>query len=589
MPSPGGSIYVPFSLGANDELTISVRLAWYVPFSAVRAGHPTGSSCGSDCSCTQPSSEQRHRPWYSKRFRDIEEVVRYWHEQWPRLRDESARFRDCFYDSTLPAEVIEAIAANLTILKSPTCLRLPDGRFWAWEGCNDGEGCCYGSCTHVWNYAQALAHLFPDLERSMRDTEFRESQAESGRQIFRARLPIEAVPEEEMDLPAAADGQLGGIMKVYRDYMISADLTWLRSIWPAVRRSLDYCIDIWDPDRVGAVIEPHHNTYDIEFWGPDSMCTSFYCGALFAAARLARIVGDDVGEIYTGLYEKSRHYLENRLFDGEYFVQDIQWKELNASDPTQFQGWNVNYSDEARKLLETEGPKYQYGRGCLSDGILGMWIAEMAGLPELVDREKVRSHLLRVYRHNFKPDLTLHANPQRPTYALGHEAGLLLCTWPRGGQPTLPFVYSNEVWTGIEYQVASHLILLGEGAKGLEIVRAARRRYDGRIRNPFDEYECGHWYARALASYGLLQALTGIRYDAVEKTLYVKPVLDGDFRSFMSTATGYGTAGVSDGKAFLDVVSGTIDVESIILELPGQSAGESGPNDTRRAGGPGSP
>lgn len=127
------------------------------------------------------------------------------------------------------------------------------------------------------------------------------------------------------------------------------------------------------------------------------------------------------------------------------------------------------------------------------------------------------------------------------------------------------YVYSNEVWTGIEYQVASHLMMNGEREAGLDIVRTLRRRYDGRIRNPFNEYECGHWYARAMASYGLLQALTGIRYDAVEKTLYVRPRIDGDFRSFFSTATGYGTAGIKDGKAFFEVVSGVCDVESIAV------------------------
>jgi len=124
-------------------------------------------------------------------------------------------------------------------------------------------------------------------------------------------------------------------------------------------------------------------------------------------------------------------------------------------------------------------------------------------------------------------------------------------------------VYSNEVWTGIEYQVASHLMLGGMVEEGLEVVRTCRDRYDGRSRNPFDEYECGHWYARAMSSYGLIQGLTGVRYDAVERVLHVEPRIPGDFRSFLSTATGYGTAGVRSGKPFLDVRSGTIEVARI--------------------------
>ena len=258
------------------------------------------------------------------------------------------------------------------------------------------------------------------------------------------------------------------------------------------------------PGSPGALIEPHFNTYDIEFWGADGMCTSFYLGALAAAAAMAEAVGDDASP-YRELLAKGRALMESELWNGEYFLQKIAWRNLRAADPTAVQSFNTRYSPEAKELLEREGPKYQYGTGCLSDGVLGAWIAACCGIDEFLDRRKVESHLQAVHRHNFRQDLSQHANPQRPTYALGHEAGLLLCSWPRGGALTLPFVYSNEVWTGIEYQVASHLMMLGLVEEGLEIVRTARDRYDGRIRNPFNEYECGHWYARAMASYGLLQ------------------------------------------------------------------------------------
>jgi hypothetical protein len=155
-----------------------------------------------------------------------------------------------------------------------------------------------------------------------------------------------------------------------------------------------------------------------------------------------------------------------------------------------------------------------------------------------IDPQKVNSHIRAVYKYNFKQDLSEHANAQRPSYALGDEAGLLLCTWPKGGKLSLPFVYSDEVWTGIEHQVAPHLMMTGNVEEGLAIVRASRDRYDGRIRNPFNEYECGHWYAWALASYGYLQALTGVRFDAVTKTLYIDSRV-GDFTSFLGTETGF--------------------------------------------------
>jgi hypothetical protein len=181
----------------------------------------------------------------------------------------------------------------------------------------------------------------------------------------------------------------------------------------------------------------------------------------------------------------------------------------------------------------------------------------------ILSPEKVESHLLAVHKHNFRKDLSTFANPQRPTYAVGREAGLLLCSWPHGDELSLPFPYSNEVWTGIEYHVASHLMMTGHVKEGLDIVRAARDRYDGRVRNPFNEYECGHWYARAMSSYGLLQGLTGIRYDAVDKVLYLKPAVAGDFRAFLCTATGFGTAGLRKGKPFVEVKRGKIDIRKI--------------------------
>ena len=548
-PSPGATVFVPFTLAPGAAKTIAAQLSWYVGSSHLRVGDdPEGD---------EPAEERRYRPWYTKRFSSIEETADHWRAHYAELRRKTARFSDCFHDQTLPPEVVEAVAANLTILRSPTVMRQADGRLWSWEGCGDSRGCCHGSCTHVWNYAQAVPHLFPSLERTLRETEFRVSQDARGHQTFRAALPIRPPAH---DFHAAADGQLGGIMKVYREWRICGDTAWLRSLWSSVKTSLDYCIETWDPRHTGALEEPHHNTYDIEFWGPDGMCTSFYLGALRAATLMGRAVGDPV-PIYQDILEKGKRRMETDLWNGEYFIQRVQWRNLRAGSPQDAKSMVGEYSAEARSLLEKEGPKYQYGEGCLSDGVLGEWMAAVCGVGEVLDREKTGSHLRAVHRHNLKKDLTDHANPQRPTFAFGAEGGLLLCTWPRGGALALPFVYSNEVWTGIEYQVASHLMSMGLVEEGLEIVRTCRDRYDGRTRNPFDEYECGHWYARAMSSYGLIQGLTGVRYDAVERVLYVEPRLRGDFRSFLSTATGYGTAGVRSGKPFLEVRSGTIDVQ----------------------------
>jgi hypothetical protein len=277
---------------------------------------------------------------------------------------------------------------------------------------------------------------------------------------------------------------------------------------------------------------------------------------------MANALGED-STLYKKLAAAGKERVETDLFNGEYFIQKIQWKGLRAASPVEGAkvGVNMNYSPEAQALLEKEGPKYQYGEGCLADGVVGEWMAWTAGLPAVLDTEKIASHVEAVYRYNFREDVAKHPNPQRPGYAFNHEAGLLLCTWPRGGALTLPFVYSEEVWTGIEYHVAAHLISFGRVNEGLHIVRAARDRYEGAKRNPYSEFECGHWYARAMSSYSLLQALSGVRYDAVDKTLFVHARIKGDFRSFLAFEGGYGTAGVRNGQPFFQLKNGSINIQ----------------------------
>jgi len=311
-PAPGATLFVPFRLAPRASRTVIVRFAWYVGETNLRFGRDPEGAAPADS----------YKPWYAARFRDIGEVTEYWRQHYGMLRERSQRFSDCFHASTLPPEVMEAVAANLAILESPTILRQADGRLWAFEGCGDNYGCCHGSCTHVWNYAQAIPHLFPALERTLRETEFGPSQDDRGHQQFRSNLPIRPAVH---DFHAAADGQLGGIMKVHREWRISGDTDWLRRLWPRVRQSLEYCITTWDPHQRGWLEEPHHNTYDIEFYGPDGMCTSFYLGALQAAVQMGRALGEDV-QRYETLLAAGRQRMETELWNGEYFIQKVQWQ-----------------------------------------------------------------------------------------------------------------------------------------------------------------------------------------------------------------------------------------------------------------------
>ena len=195
-----------------------------------------------------------------------------------------------------PPKQAQAASATSSVLKSPTVLRLEDGTFYGFEGCNSHSGCCEGSCTHVWNYAYALPFLFPQLERSMREAEYRYTMGEGGGMNFRLQLPLGS--PRLVEFRPCVDGQFGGVIKVYREWKISGDSKWLKELWPAVQKSLSFAwsaenLDMWDLDKDGVLEGRQHNTLDAELFGPSSWLNGYYLAALKAAAEMADHLGEN--------------------------------------------------------------------------------------------------------------------------------------------------------------------------------------------------------------------------------------------------------------------------------------------------------
>jgi uncharacterized protein (DUF608 family) len=495
--------------------------------------------------------------WYGKRFRDAQAAAEYLVRERETLLAETAAFHDALFQSTVPDEALDAVSSQMSIIRTTTCLRTEDGVFHAFEGCNDNSGCCPMDCTHVWNYEQALAHLYPELERSMRRTDFGVNTAEDGRMEFRTLLPVAS--HTVWGGPPAADGQMGCVLKLYREWKLSGDDDFLRELWPHAKRALQYAWQKWDRDRDGVMEGEQHNTYDIEFYGPNTMMGTLYLAALKAAARMAHQIGEeDFAAECERLVAAGSPRHEELLWNGEFYVQQV----LPPTEPAGGLG-------EGTQSVQASGEvRYQYGPGCLSDQLLGQWFAHVVGLGHVLDPDHVRGALGSVYKNNFRRDLSAHESCQR-TYALNDEAGLLLCTWPGGGRPGYPFPYADEVWTGIEYQVAAHMIYEGLVNQGLEIVRAVRSRHDGVRRNPWDEFECGHHYARALASWSLLLALSGFAYDAATATLRLKPQASGEFRVFWSTGSAWGSYHRSGNEHRLAVLGGSLRLAQLCVSGPG--------------------
>jgi len=343
-----------------------------------------------------------------------------------------------------------------------------------------------------------------------------------------------------------------------------------------VRLALEYAWQYWDRDRDGVMEGVQHNTYDIEFYGPNAMLGSYYLGALRAAEAMARHLGDDeAAAVYRSVFESGRAKIDQSLYNGEYYVQEVR---LEAAEHASHD-LGVSYGGFAIDPDNPQYPKYQAGQACLSDQLIGQWLARTVHLGDLFDPAHVRQTLQSIFHHNWRRTLTRHANPQR-IYALHDEAGLLIATWPRGERPGLPFVYADEVWCGIEYQVASHLIYEGFLLEGLCIVKGARDRYTGVRRNPWDELECGHHYARSLASYALLLAVCDFGYSAPRQALRFAPqVYADDFACFFSVDGAWGMLkqqqSAAGGWTAVEVLAGTLTLREMTVALafaPPQSA-----------------
>jgi non-lysosomal glucosylceramidase len=525
-----GSICFMQKLEPDKEKEYTFILSWYFPnrikdWGDVRI-QALGSKSKEKSVCKTDTGIVKNR--YAKLFRSALEAGTYTAKNINRLEDGSRKFSKAFYSSSIPSYVLEAAASNITVLRSPTCFWLEDGTFAGWEGCHDKAGSCMGSCTHVWNYAQTIAFLFPSLERSMRNVEFNQETDEKGKMAFRTNSIF---GKPRWDYYPAADGQMGTIIRLYREWKLYGDYEFLASMWKGAKRALDFAFDHWDKDGDFVLDTEMHNTFDVEFHGPDPLVNSMFLGALKAGAEMADAMGDfESATRYSSAFEKGSENMDLLLWEGEYYIQRIE---------------NVDKY------------KYQYGKGCLSDQLLGQFMCHVTGLGYVLPKNHVKKALESIFRYNYRESLDEYETCQR-TYSLNDEGGLVVCSWPKGGKPRFPFPYSEEVWTGTEYQVAAHLIYEGFIDEGLTIVKTVRERHDGYRRNPWNEAECGYHYARSMSSWAVFIALSGFRFDMTKGYISFDPhIRTDDFSTFWSTGKAWGTyrqkKDAQTGKTIFDI------------------------------------
>jgi non-lysosomal glucosylceramidase len=551
-----GSVCLSRKMAAGTEAEYTFLLAWHFP-------NRTPRRCG--WQAPKGYEDTVIGNWYATRFPDAWSVIEYMSGNISDLERRTKRFATAIRETTIPSAVKEAATANLSTLVSTTCFRTSDGEFHGFEGVDDKLGCCFGNCTHVWNYETATAHLFPSLSQSLRRGAFGYSMDERGAMYFRQLLPDGI---ERFGF-AAADGQMGQIMKVYIDWQFTGDDAFLREFWPKAKKALEFAWipGGWDANRDGVLEGVQHNTYDVEFYGPNPLCGIYYLGALRACEEMARAVGEtDSAAEYRRLFEKGSAWFDSQAFNGEYYVQTIEGRAADSIASGLRSGMGAD---------DPEHPQYQVGDGCLVDQLLGQYLAEVAGLGSLLDGSHIQKTLESIYQYNHKPALYDHDCVQR-TFALNDEAALVICDYGSGERPKIPFPYYAEVMTGFEYSAAVLMLYRGMIDNGVDCINAIRRRYDGVRRNPWDEAECGHHYARAMASWSGVLALSGFEYRGAGRLVSAMPrVTQPEFKSFWSAGTGWGVFAVSRraGKTrfVLQVMEGWLLARAVELDSNGDS------------------
>lgn len=546
-----------FKLAPGEERSIRFVLSWNVP-NNYNDWHPCKEESGKDVSW---------KNYYATLFEDSLASGRYSIKEFDRLERDSAQFASALANTTMDEAVVDAISSNLCLLHGSNLFRLEDGTFYGFEGTHEQAGSCEGTCQHVYNYAYALCFLFPELERSIREAELNYSLEEKGNIHFRLSLPLGRREQNKKEKSASRyclDGQMGTILKIYRDWKLTGDDEWLKSHFEEVCRMLEFAWSEeneweWDRNRDGALEGRQHHTLDEELFGPSAWLQGFYLGALKATAEMAEHLGfSQKAAEYKEIFEKGKSFTDRELFNGEYYIQKLDLKDRSIVD--RYDCADLYWNEEAGEI------KYQIGEGCSIDQLCGQWHANIMGLGRLFDEMQTKIALKNLYKNNFFPTMRQFDNPWR-VFALNDDAGAVICTYPKGAQkPIIPVPYCEEAMNGFEYQLAGLLMSEGLMDEGLEIVKGIRAKYNGANRNPFSEIECGSNYARSMASFALLPILSGLSFDLPHGRIGFDPkVRKEDFGSLFCLPSGWGEVLIKDQTFTLTMVDGNLQISALSL------------------------
>lgn len=482
--------------------------------------------------------------YYQNKFHSAGEVAQYIRQNFKKLSSQSKLWKETWYDSTLPWWFLERTFLNISSLATTTCHRFSSGRFYAWEG----VGCCPGTCTHVWQYAQAVARIFPALEKETRQNiDLGIALEPNGAIGFRA----------EANVNPAIDGQAGTILRIYREHQMSADNTFLKNYWTKIKETIQFVINA-DKNKDGMEDTPMENTLDAVWSGEISWIVGLCIAAVKAGQMMAEEMNDNAFVDECKEYvAKGKKNMDEKLFNGEYFI--------HRPDPK-----------ADRKHLGSYDT-------CYIDQVFGQTWAFQVGLGRIIDKEKTLLALRSLWEYNYTPDVGpyIKEHPGGRPFALAGEGGMIMDTNPKketkpyGDDVTWQVGYFNECMSGFEHEVASHMMAEGMTDESLVLSRTIHDRYHAYKRNPFNEIECSDHYARAMASYGTFVTACGFEYNGPKGHIRFAPKWNGEnFKAPFITSNRWGSYSqqILNGKQVyhFELKYGSLRLQKISLQAIGE-------------------
>jgi len=494
--------------------------------------------------------------YYATQWKTMQQVLEYTRDSLDRLRKATYAFRDAMFNSTLPWQLIDSAAGRVSVLNSPSCMWQADGNFYAFEGCSTTSGCCPLNCTHVWNYEMALAILYPDVERTMREIDLVHMITPHGVIPSRTTCPLELrrqwqLWENYATDPASCticvDGEIGTVLKTYREVLHGAPKDWLHKLWPAIKLVMNHWLNVLDGDKNGLVYGPQPNTYDVSTYGYMVLIGALYLCGLRAAEEMAILEGDkDFEKICHDRFLLGTVNLDAKCFtNGKWYTHVV--------DP--------NHATNVLTDATVIGVMY------------GQWWAHILNLGYLLPKEHVQSHLIYTFERNFVTSFDFKQSPR--TFCDARDNGWITGKWDDGKRPQNPLRYTGEAaWSGVLYPFAGLLLVEGLQHQSLQVLEVIRYLYDGTRRSPWNEIECGDHYTRCMSAFALFKLAAGnswTRNDDDTLSLTFNPIMNqSDFKGFFSVGTAWGSymqCNVHEKRVQLSVSYGMLNMSTLNISM----------------------